>query len=275
MAINDITLAGGMRGNLVNLQLISALQSRTTERLATGKRVNTAVDDPAAYFAAAAHRSRAGDLAARKDAMGEAIQAVKAASQGIDAIVKLIEQAKGLTAAARSASGDDLTTLAEQFDSLMSQVDKLAADSGYKGTNFLDGEAVTLVVDFSEVADSNLTITGFDASSSGLAINGAVATNNSWAAAADITASAAELDGALTSLRTSGKTLASSSGVVTTRQEFTTNLINTLTVGADALTAADTNEEGANMLALQTRQQLGVVALQLSNQAQQSILRLF
>jgi flagellin len=46
-------------------------------------------------------------------------------------------------------------------------------------------------------------------------------------------------------------------------------------VGADALTAADTNEEGANMLALQTRQQLGVVALQLSNQAQQSILRLF
>lgn len=275
MAINDITLAGGMRGNLVNLQLISALQSRTTERLATGKRVNTAVDDPAAYFAAAAHRSRAGDLAARKDAMGEAIQAVKAASQGIDAIVKLIEQAKGLTAAARSASGDDLTTLAQQFDSLMSQVDKLAADSGYKGTNFLDGEAVTLVVDFSEVADSNLTITGFDASSTGLNINGAVADNNSWAAAADITASAAELDGALTSLRTSGKTLASSSGVVTTRQEFTTNLINTLTVGADALTAADTNEEGANMLALQTRQQLGVVALQLSNQAQQSILRLF
>jgi flagellin len=271
MAINDITLAGGMRGNLVNLQLISALQSRTTERLATGKRVNTAVDDPAAYFAAAAHRSRAGDLAARKDAMGEAIQSVKAASQGIDAIVKLIEQAKGLTAAARSTTDStDLGDLEAQFDSLMSQVDKLAADSGYKGTNFLDGGE--LVVEFSEVTDSNLTITGFDASTASTGLNIGVA---DFSTSGGITASVTSLDAALGALRTQGKTLASSSGVVTTRQEFTTNIINTLTVGADALTAADTNEEGANMLALQTRQQLGVVALQLSNQAQQSILRLF
>jgi flagellin len=275
MAINDITLAGGMRGNLVNLQLISALQSRTTERLATGKRVNTAVDDPAAYFAAAAHRSRAGDLAARKDAMGEAIQAVKAASQGIDAIVKLIEQAKGLTAAARSASVDDSATLAAQFDELMGQVDQLAGDSGYKGTNFLDGSE--LVVDFNEDASSSLTITGFDASSGGAVGTGLgiEAAANDWAAAGDVDVAVGQLDTALTTLRTQGKTLASSSGVVTTRQEFTTNIINTLTTGADALTAADTNEEGANMLALQTRQQLGVVALQLSNQAQQSILRLF
>lgn len=275
MAINDITLAGGMRGNLVNLQLISALQSRTTERLATGKRVNTATDDPAAYFAAAAHRSRAGDLAARKDSMGEAIQAVKAASQGIDAIVKLIEQAKGLTAAARSASTADSATLADQFDALMTQVDQLAGDSGYKGTNFLDGSE--LVVDFNEDASSSLTISGFNASSGGAVGTGLgiEAAAGNWATSANVDTAVLQLDTALTTLRTQGKTLASSSGVVTTRQEFTTNIINTLTTGADALTSADTNEEGANMLALQTRQQLGVVALQLSNQAQQSILRLF
>ncbi len=46
MAINDITLAGGMRNNLINLQMVSALQARTTQRLSTGKRVNSAVDDP-------------------------------------------------------------------------------------------------------------------------------------------------------------------------------------------------------------------------------------
>ena len=79
----------------------------------------------------------------------------------------------------------------------------------------------------------------------------------------------------LSTLRTNAKTLASNNGVITTRQEFTTQMISTLTTGADMLTAADPNEEGANMLALQTRQQLGVVALQLSSQAQQSILRLF
>ena len=165
---------------------------------------------------------------------------------------------------------DDSETLAEQFDALMIQVDELAGDAGYKGTNFLDSSE--LVVDFNEDASSVLTISGFDASSSGLGIAAAA---NDWALSTDVDEAVEDLDAALSTLRTNGKTLASSSGVVTTRQEFTTNLINTLTTGADALTAADTNEEGANMLALQTRQQLGVVALQLSNQAQQSILRLF
>ncbi|MFM7231721.1 MAG: flagellin, partial [bacterium] len=64
-------------------------------------------------------------------------------------------------------------------------------------------------------------------------------------------------------------------GIVTARQEFTTNMVNALTQGADNLTAADSNEEAANMLALQTRQQLGITSLSLSSQAQQGILRLF
>ena len=63
--------------------------------------------------------------------------------------------------------------------------------------------------------------------------------------------------------------------IVQNRQTFTNNMINTLRVGADGLTLADTNEEGANMLALQTRQQLSVTALSLASQAQQSVLKLF
>lgn len=270
MAINDVTLAGGMRANLSNLQLVSTLQARTTERLATGKRVNSAVDDPSAYFAAQNHLSRANDLAARKDSMGEAIQTVKAATQGIDGITKLIEQAKGLTASARSASTADRTTLAAQFDELMTQIDQLAGDSGYKGTNFLDSDSLT--VEFNEGGSSALTITGFDGTSSGLGI--AAAAGN-WATDANVDAAVADLDAALSTMRTQAKSLSSNMGVVTTRQEFTTDLINTLTTGADNLTAADPNEEGANMLALQTRQQLGMVALSLSSQSQQSILRPF
>src|SRR5215813_10853222 len=115
MPINDITLAGGMRANLVSLQLISVLQARTTQRLATGQRVNSAIDDPAAYFAAQNHRSRANDLATLKDSMGEALQTVKAASEGIDSITVLIQQAKGLAASARSANATDRATLATQF----------------------------------------------------------------------------------------------------------------------------------------------------------------
>lgn len=271
MAMNDITLAGGMRTNLIQLQMVTSLQSRTTQRLSTGKRVNSAVDDPAAFFAAQNHTNRANDLSARKDSMGEAVQTVKAALQGIDGVTKLIEQMKGLAASARSAGTADRATLAAQFDALRDQIDALSGDAGYKGTNFLaDGD---LVVDFNEDASSTLTISGFDATVGGdLNITAAA---NDWVADTDIDGAVADLDDALTELRSQAKTLSSNLSVVTTRQEFTTDMISTLTEGADQLTAADLNEEGANMLALQTRQQLGIQALSLASQAQQSILRLF
>ncbi|NOT33855.1 MAG: flagellin [Candidatus Eisenbacteria bacterium] len=271
MPINDITLAGGMRSNLLQLQDSARLLARTTQRLATGLKVNTAVDDASAYFAAQNHRSRANDLAARKQAMGEAIQTVEAASGGIDGITSLIEQAKGVAASARSASVADRATLATQFDGLMTQITNLAADAGYKGTNLL-AAASTLTVDFNESGSSDITITGFDASAAGL---GVAAAANAWAANGDIDAAVADLDIALSTLRTNASTLASNNTVISTRQAFTDDLINTLTTGASQLTAADQNEEGANMLALQTRQQLGIVSLSLSSQAQQGVLSLF
>jgi len=271
MAINDITLAGGMRTNLVNLQMVAALQARTTQRLSTGKRVNNAIDDPSAFFAAQNAMNRANDLGARKDSMGEAIQTVQAALQGIDGITNLIQQAKGLAASARSANTADRASLATQFDALRGQIDKLASDSSYKGTNFL-ASGSSLQVDFNEAGTSSLTINGFDASVTGLGV--ATAANN-WAADTDIDAAVADMDTALSTLRVNAQELSSNNGVVTARQSFTTSMINTLTQGADQLTAADTNEEGANMLALQTRQQLGIVALQLSSQAQSSVMRLF
>ena len=163
MAINDITLAGGMRQNLAHLQLIATLQNRTTERLATGKRVNSAIDDPAAYFAAQDHLSRASDLSVRKDSMGEAIQTVKAATDGVDAITSLIEQAKGLAADARGADATERAALAAQFDDVLTQIDELAGDALYRGTNLLDSDSLT--VEFNEDGSSSLTITGFDASS--------------------------------------------------------------------------------------------------------------
>jgi len=270
MAINDITLAGGMRGSLAHLQSVSLLMARTTERLATGLRVNSAVDDASAFFAAQNHRSRASDLAARKDSMGEAIQTVKAASEGITAITTLIEQAKGLAASARSSDATGRATLATQFDALRTQIDQLAADAGYKGINFLASGSLTVA--FNEDGSSSITITGFDASTTGLTISAAA---GSWAADTDIDAAVTELDAALVTLRSEASTLSSNNGVIVARDAFTSRMINTLTEGADQLTVADPNEEGANMLALQTRQQLGIVALSLTSQSQQSILRLF
>ena len=126
---------------------------------------------------------------------------------------------------------------------------------------------------FNETGTSSLTITGttFDAAGLGLdAVTGA-----GFQSDGDIDTVITKLDTALSSLRTQASKFGSNLSTVQTRQDFTKNLVNTLQTGADNLVLADTNEEGANLLALQTRQQLSTTALSLSAQADQAVLRLF
>jgi len=280
MALNDISLTAGMRTNLVNLQNTVGLLDRTQTRLASGKKVNSALDNPLNYFAAQEHLNRASDLNDRKDAMNEAIQTVTAANNGIEGIKSLIQSAQGLATSALSATTADRVKLAAQYDAILTQITNLAADSGYKGVNLLSGTG-SLDVKFNENGSNSLTISGFDASATGLAISSSttVGTGTGWDDATDgtdnITAAIADLTQSLTTLRTQSQNLASNLNVVNIRADFTTQMINTLTQGADKLTAADMNEEGANMLMLQTRQSLGTTALSLSAQAAQSVLRLF
>ena len=126
---------------------------------------------------------------------------------------------------------------------------------------------------FNEDGSSTLTITGADLTTGGdVDITGAV---GSWAADANITASLDEISTALATLRTQSKAFGSTLSTVQARQDFTKSMINTLTTGADNLTLADSNEEGANLLALQTRQQLSTTALSLAVQSDRNVLRLF
>ena len=137
MAISDISLTAGMRNNLVSLQGTVDLLNRTQERLATGKKVNSPLDNATNYFVAKSHMDRASDLSVRKDGMGEAIQTVKAANEGITAITDLIASAKGIAQSALSAGTTEAATLAAQFNAILDQIDTVAGDSGYKGTNLL------------------------------------------------------------------------------------------------------------------------------------------
>ena len=98
---------------------------------------------------------------------------------------------------------------------------------------------------------------------------------NNWAATTDLDAAASDLTQALLTLRSQSQALGSNLQIVQIRQDFTKAMINTLNTGADSLTLADSNEEGANLLALQTRQQLSTTALSLAAQADQNVLRLF
>ncbi|MHB8120718.1 MAG: flagellin N-terminal helical domain-containing protein [Desulfuromonadaceae bacterium] len=271
MAISDVSLTSGMRSNLLQLQGTAKLIDRTQERLSTGKQVNSALDNPTNFFASQAHLNRASDFAVRKDGMAEGIQTAKAADAGITAITALVDAAKGLTEAALgTANTTDRAAFATQFATLTTQIDKLASDSGYRGTNLLNGQNLT--VNFNEDATANLTVNSFTATSTGLSIDSAA---NAWVGSADITAAQADLKTATDTLRSKSKDLANNLNIITTRQNFTDQMISTLQTGSDNLTLADMNNEGANMLMLQTRQSLGTTALSMSSQAAQSVLRLF
>jgi flagellin-like hook-associated protein FlgL len=286
MALNTINLTSGMRANLFSLQQTSRDFEVTQKRLATGLKVNTALDDPINFFTAQEHKLRATDLAGRKDGMSEAIQTIKAANVGVEGISNLIAQAKSLAQSAMSAGSTEAVSYASQYTTVMTQISEMAVDSGYKGINLL--QAGELTVEFAPTAgDSTLKLTGFGGTTADFTISGLSAeitglTATTWATSgsdtvntANIQTSINNLDLANDALRTESKKLSSNLNIITAREEYTSMMINTLNDGALKLTEADMNEEGANMLMLQTRQALGTTSLSLAGQAAQSVLRLF
>ncbi len=283
MALSTVQLTAGMRANLLALQKTAGDMETTQSRLATGLKVQSALDDPINYFAAKSHRDRAGDLSYRKEEMVEGVQLLKSADNGIEGLLELIASAKSLAQSARSAdSTSDINSLEEQYTAVMSQVDELASDAGYKGINLLGGTTETLDVYFDEDGDHKITLSGIDGYSSGLGMTTSI-TANDWNS--DTTGGSADrtnidsdidlLDSARASLRSAAKTFSNNMSTITIRQDFTANMINVLEDGAANLTEADLNEEGANMLMLQTRQTLGTTSLSMASQAAQSVLRLF
>jgi len=161
-----------------------------------------------------------------------------------------------------------LSQYENDYNSLRSQIDGLVADSGYRGVNLLKGDDLNTY--FNEDRSNKLTTAGSDLTSSGLNLDAA-----DFSRIDTIEATGNQARSALTSLRSFGSTLSNSLSIIQTREDFTKNMVSTLNEGSDKLTVADQNEEGAKLLALQTRQQLGVTALSLASQAQQSVLRLF
>lgn len=405
----DISLTASMRTNLLSLQNTQSLMDTTQERLSTGLKVNSAIDNASSYYTAQSLNNRASDLSALLDSMGQGIQTIQAANEGIEAITEFVEQAKAIANSARDAAsktdvktlnakfsdvgvpttpktatgtslefevtGTDGTTLdkslkdavdkvnaeleaadlqakslddyvaqvkkaieaggeefakivdikvddktgkitftakagynikatgagdlaglgkdpdagtptndvtstvavntdrqkyALQFNEILTQIDNLAKDAGYKGINLLQMNTLTVI--FNEDRSSQIEVKGTDASSVGLMLDEAV---NNWQTNEDIETSIRQTEEAISSLRIMASDYGNYYSIVQNRQDFTKNLINVLTEGADNLTLADMNEESANMLALQTRQQLAINSLSLASQAAQGVLQLF
>jgi flagellin-like hook-associated protein FlgL len=373
----DIVLSSGIRANLLSLQNTASLISTTQQRLSTGLKVNSALDNPIDYFTASSLNANANNLGNLLDAVSNAVQTVQAANNGITSITKLVQSAQalvqqaqqsaattaidtgtvsGLTAASSfavasghtitvsdgtstatitstgnvtvqqiisavnttpglnvnaelsangnlqleatganaitvggSASAGELaqfgltaattaagsvnatrTSLATQYNQVLAQIDQLSADSGFNGVNLLAGQSLQVVFNVSRT--SSLVLQGVTFNSAGLGVSQAASnfqTNTSLANASS------QLTASLTSLQNQAASFGTNLSVIQIRQSFTSATINTLQTGADNLTLADTNQEGANLLALQTRQSLAETALSLAAQSQNSVLRLF
>ena len=374
----DISLTASMRSNLLSLQNTQSLMDMTQERLSTGKKVNSALDNPNSYYTSQSLTNRASDLSSLLDSMGQGISTIKAANEGIESITEFVQQAKAIANQARdeanvvasttgsydentvaagdititvtyngetktedvtlganddgdtaataiqgvlqamefgpdstalganfsvdfvpetnsfkvaSANGEELKISFEvggakmnatagnatrvesvdRFNAILDQIDQLAKDSGYKGVNLLGGTDQSLTVIFNEDRSSNLVIQGVDASANGLSISRV----SDWGSNTNIDASITQVEDAINELRNMASEFGNNYSVVQTREDFTDNLINVLEEGSDKLVLADMNEESANMLALQTRQQLAINSLSLASQAAQSVLKLF
>ncbi|RJF77286.1 flagellin [Azospirillum cavernae] len=131
-----------------------------------------------------------------------------------------------------------------------------------------------LSVQLNENNTNSISVSAVNLSSSGQGLKLDEAQND-WTDRADIDKAVAGIDNAKATIRSASQNLSTNLNIITTRENFTKEFSNVLTEGASKLTLADQNEEGANLLMLQTRQQLGTIALSLANQSQQSILRLF
>jgi flagellin-like hook-associated protein FlgL len=294
----DINLGSATRANLLSLQSTQTLIDRTQNRLATGLKVNSPLDDALAFFKARNLNARATDLSTIKDGISGAISVITAATQGLTSIESTLQQMKALAQSAiASPESSTRASLASQFNELRSQVDNLAEDASFNGVNLLKNTAGAfasgadyLTVKFNERTDpkavNQLVVSGLKAAdfnsilATSAKVSGTAGTTTVWgqtgtAAIFAINESIAAIDSALTTVRNVSSQFGTNAALLGIRQDFTTNLINTLKAGASDLVNADLNEESANLLSLQTRQQLGTISLSIAQKSEQSVLRLF
>ena len=352
MAQTSITLTASMRSNLSSLKSIQKQMDTTQERLSTGKKVNSAIDNASSYYQSRALTNRAADLEGLLDNMGQGIQTIQAANEGIEAVTAYVDQLKSIANSAYaldpniSTYGESMASYKEQYDEILTEISKLVKDSSYQGVNLLTGGKLT--VTFNESRSHSFEVQGDDvvakmaltkgsawtptklqvpekttaeieiaaaadgkpaikiakdaeilvneggdkiakasdgnyykaeasgakvADISGYKTSMVDGTVDSYAAAIDN--SLTELSKAVDYLRSYSTELGNNFAVIETRQDFTEAMIDVLETGSDNLVLADMNEESANYLALQTRQQLAVNSLSLASQSAQSVLSLF
>jgi flagellin len=243
-----------------------------TGQVQTLAELNTAVQSLSGLTGSSASGS-AVSLGVGSSTAANSLTIGSAGTTGSTEILHALGLTAGTATGTPASSGNSSTraTLQTNFNNLLTQIDQLAGDASYKGVNLLKGDNLT--VNFNENNTSTLLIQGVTFNSTGLGLSSISGTG--FQANATINSTISALNTSLTTIQAQTETFGTNASTIQVRQDFTKNLINTLQSGSDQLVLADQNQESANLLTLQTRQQLSISALSISNQAQQAVLKLF
>jgi flagellin-like hook-associated protein FlgL len=307
--MSDITLTASSRNALLSLTDTSSLMSRTQGRLTTGLKVSSAVDNAVAYFQAKGLNDRASDFSTRKDQISQGISGLNAALNGTTLVDSVLKQMEGIVDSVRTADASTRSALGKQFNDLAKQINSGVSDSSYQGLNLINNCTANLTVYFNQGTTATLKVNAQNLNQSVLITGmgqcaGAVMQSNATAfinkvlsagggTAANLTFStlmsatsaggspasvlnkvAAALASAVNKERATSSLLGGNVTFLQSRMDFTANYVNTMTQGSGKLTLADLNTEGANLVALQTRQQIGIQSLSIAGQQQQAVLSL-
>ena len=295
----DISLTGSQRLALIDLKDNAALSSRTQRRLSSGRKINSVVDDSVNYFKAKALEDRSKDFNNLKNEMGQAITHLQVTLEAITGLETILGQMKGILESSRSQSTAERQLANKSLETLGTQFGELVNDASYGGSNLINSSTQGRTVRFGLRDSSKLELPGLDFLNAGNVedrvfsdvmydsagdfqyaaltaemTNGLtfIGAGNSMVQVVD--AAVDRLDAAVSRLRGHAQSLGSNVAILQARESFTDKYVTMNVVGSEKYTLADLNQEGANLVALQTRQQLGIQALAVAGQQQRAILTL-
>ena len=274
MSLSINTNVGAMLA-LQNLNSTSSQLTQTQQIISTGLKVASAKDDGATYAIAQSQRATVASLDAVKDSLNRASSATDVAMSAGDSITDLLTQMKEKALAASDTSLDTTSRAAldNDFASLRDQITTTIANASFNGVDLLDGSIANIQALANADGSSRITVSAQNMSLGGTIVT--VATTAAFATATSASTLLSTLDTSINNVSSALAQMGTSSTAVGNHITFIGKLQDSLNAGIGNLVDADMAQESAKLQALQTKQQLGVQALSIANQAPQVALSLF
>jgi len=274
MAFSVNTNAGAFLA-LQNLNKTSGGLTQVQSRINTGLRVASAKDDAATFAIAQKLRGDVAGLNAVKGSLDRASSTLDVALAAGEAVSDLLISLKEKAVAAKDSGLDTASraSLNNDFAQLRDQITSIVSNAEFNGTNVVKNSGTSIVAITNDTGSNSITISAQDISLTGskVTITAATAINTAALASAAVT----KLESSIANVNTALSALGSGANRLDLQRTFVDKLSDTIEVGIGNLVDADLAKESANLQALQVKQQLGLQALSIANQAPSTVLGLF